>query len=232
MLKRVAVVVVVAGCSHSEPKGPPGNPPPPRDPPVVKDPVATDNKVDVQLTAVTLADDCGGTPPWKAPPATITAQADVKAEAKSTTTASVPKSEAAKGVSKSDMDDRKMKAKRRCEQTSMQLAITADKAGAIAITSAELFDDKGASIGVLAAGKPTKWNDQTSAYEDWDQKVGDHATAMVSYVLAQPDWSKTPDRWDKTYTLKVVVHVGDKDQKVEKAFQLEQEASLPPNVKT
>ena len=123
---------------------------------------------------------------------------------------------------------------RRCEQTSMQLAIIAGDASNIQVKSVELFDETGKSLGMLTASKPTRWSDATSIYEAWDQSVAASSTSNVSYVLSQPKWDHIADRWNKTFTLKTVVTVGGVDQTAEKAVTLTLSAptSLPPNVKT
>ena len=129
-------------------------------------------------------------------------------------------------------DGKRSKAKRRCEQTSMQLEIDAKTAATVVVKSVELFDDAGTSLGALTPSHPTRWSDTTAAYESWDEKLAGGSPAAVSYVLSQPDWSKVPDRWNKAYTLKVVVSVGGADQALSKDVAVEQPTSLPPDVKT
>jgi len=239
MLKTLALglLVLTSACTRegsdkdSTPEATPGLKPPvdPTPTPTGSNPAPTPtpttvDKVTVELTAVTLADDCGGTAPYQKP-------------------AVIQKAEAAKpGGAKGDVDNSHesmhkkdaafAKAKRRCEQTSMQLAVTAKDATQVTVKSVELFDDAGKSLGTLAASHPTRWSDTTASYEGWDEKLGADTNAAVSYVLAQPDWSKVPDRWNKTYTLKVVVTVGGADKSVSKDVSIQQPTSLPPNVKT
>ncbi len=166
-------------------------------------------KATVELTAVTLADDCGGAPPSLPPMKTAT------------------KERAAKG----DDDGSKAKAKRRCEQTSMQLSINATDASRIQVKSVELFDEKGASLGVLAVSKPTRWSDANASYEAWDEKF-DAGSTSVSYVLQQPNWDAVADRWNKTYTLKAIVSIGGADQSTSFEVTISAPTTLPPNVKT
>lgn len=222
-------LLVVAGCTKagSKQESPPGAPTP-----IASDPGGTPTGTStppvtppkamlaqVELTAVTLADDCGGTPPQSAPPPTATPPAPKPASA-------------AKGDMSSGGQARMERAKRRCEQTSMQLAITASDASAVRVKSVELYDDSGTLLGKLTASKPTRWSDSNGIYEPWDEKVVAGSTTMVSYVLEQPAWDRIGDRWNKTFTLKTVLSVGGADQPVQRDVTLEAQTSLPPNVRT
>ena len=69
-------------------------------------------------------------------------------------------------------------------------------------------------------------------YEAWDEMLAANTTANVSYVLAQPDWARIGDRWNRTYTLKTVVSIGGVDRTASKEVTLSAPTSLPPNVKT
>jgi hypothetical protein len=162
----------------------------------------------IELTAVTLADDCGGAAP---------SSKAVKAEMKA----------GAKGKAKQDAAYQ-----RRCEQTSMQLSITAGDAGKIQIKSVELFDDAGKSLGTLTASKPTRWSDANGLYETWDETVAAGVTSSVSYVLGQPKFDPGEERWNRTYTLKTVLTVGGVDQTAQKDVTLTAPTTLPANVKT
>ena len=216
-MRRLALLFVfLAGCTKAGPgnETPRDEPSPKVTPAVAPIPPKTAPKAAtrIELTAVTLADDCNGAPPWNPP------GKNVKAEV------------APDNKSKRDASARM----RRCEQTSMQLAIIAGDASNIQVKSVELFDETGKSLGTLTASKPTRWSDATSVYEAWDQSVAASSTSNVSYVLSQPKWDHIADRWNKTFTLKTVVTVGGVDQTAEKAVTLTLSAptSLPPNVKT
>ncbi|MCX5742331.1 MAG: hypothetical protein NT062_07530, partial [Proteobacteria bacterium] len=181
MMKRVLfALVVLAGCTKAGPSETAETPA--KEPglklPLDKGPVVTTPPTvvttTVELTAVTLADDCGGAAPSRPPmlpSAQPTRESHRDVEGKSATKA-----------------DAAMKMKRRCEQTSMQLAITSKdgKPTAVHVKSVELFDDAGKSLGPLAASTPTRWVDATSTYDAWDEQVAADATSLVSYVLAQP----------------------------------------------
>ena len=114
----------------------------------------------------------------------------------------------------------------------MQLAITAGTASGIHVKSVELFGADGASLGTLAASKPTRWNDASSTYEAWDETVAAGATSSVSYVLEQPKWDQIGDRWNRMFTLKVIVSIDGVDRATQKDITLTAPTSLPPNVKT
>ncbi|HUS31284.1 MAG TPA: hypothetical protein VMZ53_22390 [Kofleriaceae bacterium] len=201
MRRLVLLFVLVAGCEGGPRKEAAPIPPPK---------LATR----VELTAVTLADDCGGAPPASPP---------VKTERAETAT---------KAKSKADSATFEGARMRRCEQTSMQLTIIAAEGSKIQVSSVELFDDKGTSLGTLTASRPTRWSDASGTYEAWDESVTAGSTTSVSYVLTQPKWDHIGDRWNKTYTVKTVLSVGGVTQAAERNVTLTAPTSLPPNVKT
>ena len=164
----------------------------------------------VELTSVTLADDCGGTAPTSVP---------------------VQRKQGAKSR-ESEAEDQDRSARRRCEQTSMQLAIVAGAGASVKIKSVELFDDAGLSLGKLVASKPTKWADARSMYEAWDESVAAGSTLNVSYVLSQPQWDRIENRINRTYRLKTVITIGGVDQPAQKDFTINAPATLPPDVET
>jgi len=167
--------------------------------------------ITVQMTAATLADDCGGVAPGGPPPKN-------------------PPQKRASQVN----DPFATKAKRRCEQTSMQLSITAPataKPGDVTVKQVEIFDETGKSLGLLAATAPRKWAED-SGYVDWDQKVAPGAELSVSYALGEPDWSKVQDRFNKTYVVKAVLSIGGTDRAVQTNVEVKATTSPPANVKT
>ncbi|MCW5807989.1 MAG: hypothetical protein KIT31_36895 [Deltaproteobacteria bacterium] len=189
-----------------------------RVPTIAKTPPPAPAKVAVEMTAATLGEDCGGTTPT-APPAKI-----FKAEkAEKADMADAPK---AKGKSSS---------MRRCQQTSMQLAIVGQPgtpATAIKVKKVELYDDAKKLIGTLTASSPTVWSDDDGIYKPWNQAVASGAKLSVSYVLSQPDWSGVKDKASRAYVLKAVVTVGSADQTVEREAEVSAPTIMPPNVKT
>jgi hypothetical protein len=160
--------------------------------------VAPRPKTTVTLTSVAFADDCGGIPPHQAPitPATPTR------------TAGVPPAAAVAPA----QDSVSAAARRRCEQTSMQLAIVGVANTEVHIKSVEVLDEAGKSLGVLAVSKPTRWVDASAAYEAWDEQVVAGQTTRASYVLSQPAFVDRYDSHNRTYTVKVVAAVGGVDQ--------------------
>ncbi|MBA3502851.1 MAG: hypothetical protein M4D80_10995 [Myxococcota bacterium] len=151
-------------------------------------------KATVTLTSVTFADDCGGLAPQQAPAAPA-----VRAASSEQAPSDAPAKES-------------IAARRRCQQTSMQLAINGSAETDVRIKSVEVFDERGKSLGVLTASKPTRWVDASATYEAWDEKIAAGQTARASYVLSQPGFVSHYDSHDRTYTVKVVASVGGVDQ--------------------
>ena len=169
-------------------------------------------KVTVQMTAATLAGDCDGGGP-SIPTSTKKERAAAKSD---------------------EAEPRKSKAKRRCEQTSMQLSVIASagtEATNVRVKKVELFDETGKLLGELVPRTPTVWS-EIDTYVAWDERVTPPTSLSVSYALSQPDWSKIEDRWNRTFVVKAVVTVGGSDQTVQRDVQVAAETSLPPGVKT
>lgn len=161
--------------------------------------VAHAGGIQVELASVTLSEPC-----------------QVKAEAGPQGAGPMAKSKA-----KADMT------RPLCDRTSMQLAISAEEAGEIAIKSVELFDDKGTLIATLTWQPPNAWVE--GVYKSWDQKIAAGQKLNVSYPLSQPALGS--DRY-KGYVLKVNVAVGGKDQALQKSVTLRRETVMPANAKT
>jgi hypothetical protein len=206
VVKRVDSIPAVS----PTPPGPPAPAPAPAPPPKT----APKASARVELTAVTLADDCGGTTPNRAP----SVRAD---ESRAKRSQDMEQDSSARGA----------RARQRCEQTSMQLAIMSTDATKIRVKSVRLYDEDGKLVATLTASKPTKWSTSTSMYETWDESVSS-GTFNVSYVLSQPSWDRVVDRWNKTFTLKAVVTVGGVDKTAQKDVSLAAPTTLPPNVRT
>ncbi|MDX2086792.1 MAG: hypothetical protein SFX73_03025 [Kofleriaceae bacterium] len=192
--------------------------------------------VTVVMTAATLADDCGGAAPIGAP-----APVPTPAPAAKPAPITASKSDAPAPNADADADmappvhSARMKGVRRCEQTSMQLAVTAYGARGgttLVVKKVELFDEAGKSLGVLTASKPRVWNTTKSVYETWNQAIRPNQSLNVSYALSQPSWGPPVGRRDKTYTLKATVTVGKATETVSRDVQISAPTILPPNVKT
>lgn len=208
------VLALVVGCGKA------GEAPPPEVPVSAPTPATPTSAAEApsgpaitaQMTAATLADDCGGSAPLSPPPKGAKAQEKAKRDEVG-------------GVSK---------AKRRCDQTSIQLSIVAPadaKEAEIRVKSVEIFDDAGASLGVVQAGSPRKWS-EADGYVAWDQKVEPGTEVAVSYALSEPDWSKVSDRWNKTYVVRAVLSIGGADRPVETTVKVDAHASPTTMVKT
>lgn len=231
-IRHVVVLAGLVACTKAGPSGDPGagpptshaapavtlrppapapTPPPPA-PPVPPAPASP--AVTVQMTAATLADDCGGSAPRARPPAPAKSAKWDRADA--------------------DVSARGAKAKRQCEQTSMQLSIVSKAGGGpteLRVKKVEIFDEKGTSLGELTARSPTVWSAQGS-YVAWDENIAPAQELSVSYVLSQPAWGPSTERWNKTYVVKAVVSVGGADRTVGTDVLIAAPASLPANVKT
>ena len=177
---------------------------------------ATTPRIIVEMTAATLADDCGATPPAPPPAKNAPSKRSEMAPERGDT---------ARGA----------RARRQCEQTSMQLSVIAEAgvpATTLRVKSVELFDENGVRVGKLVPRSPTRWSAERSTYEAWDEKVAPTDSLSVSYALSQPDWAGVAERWNKTFTVKAVVGVGGADHQVEHDVYVSAETSLPPNVRT
>lgn len=196
MMKHILLALALAACTKASKETTTNEPPRPT--------AAPRANATVTLTSVSFADDCGGTAPFNPP-----APAPSKHAAPSVVPESVAQDAAKTSV-----------AKRRCEQTAMQLAIGAQADTEVHIKSIEVFDEAGKSLGTLTASKPTRWIDASSAYEAWDEKVAAKDTARVSYVLSQPAFVNHYDSHDRTYTVKVVASVGGVDQPLQTSVMI------------
>jgi hypothetical protein len=168
----------------------------------------------VTLTAVTIADDCGGTPPTATPPTATPPTASAAPAAPSV-------------VAPGDLDESHVR--RRCEQTSMQLAVAASSDAVVRVKSVEVFDEGGKKLGVLEARSPTRWSSADAIYQPWDQTVAAGQTALVSYVLQQPLFISRHEERDRTYTVKVIASVGGVDQPLQTSVMI---VAQPPPVPT
>lgn len=220
------VVIGLLGCTPSAPEESPVSPSqaepdakpeaePPVDPTPEPEPAPEASGVNVQMTAATLADDCGGGPNTPARPR-------AKAKPKPTAKGDQPAKSKAK------------RAKRRCKQSSIQLAVTAPEgtpSAKLAVKSVELLLTNGTSLGMLDTRAPSVWADG-DGYSPWDETVNPGDDLSVSYAVTQPDWSQVNDRRSQTYTMKAVVSIAGTDQTLEQSVVLDIPTALPPGVKT
>ncbi len=204
MRTRSALLLLgLVACTKAGPSSEPiANPSPGAKPP----PAAP--SLTVQITAVTLGDDCGslGAP---------AAEMDRKR---------------GPGADHDASDDWQQP----CEQTSMQLAVTGAPTGdptKLSVKKVELYDDKGTLIGELTSRNPTVWA-PTGTYGPWDQMVAPAQALSVSYALSAPDWRKAGKRYDRNYTLKAVLTIGSSDRSVQRDVRVDAPAPLPAMVDT
>jgi hypothetical protein len=175
-------------------------------------PAPVRSAITVEMSAATLADECGGTAP-SGPPAKGATQR--------------------KGDSP-DEAGAKSKAKRRCEQTSMQLSIAAPAGTApadISVKEVEIFDQAGVSFGKLRASAPRVWSPE-GVYVDWDQKIAPGSELSVSYALTEPAWARVEDRFNKMFVVKAVISIAGTDHAVQTNVEVKANTSPPTMVKT
>jgi hypothetical protein len=199
--------IFVAACSTSAPSTPPAPETPPPGP--VPLPIPGPGNVTVDLASVTLANDCG-TAPTTAPTRIATGAPAVD-----------PAGHAA-GSSTMAADS----VERPCRQSSVQLVVS-NRTGTSArlrVTSVTVLD-RGASIGELRPGKPSRW--AGDRYEVWDETVAADASLNVAYALSRPAVFA-----GMTYTVRVVISTVGGDTTVETQAAVEGPASLPPGVST
>lgn len=175
------IALALASCATSEAKPAPGG--------------AAD--IDVELSSVTLADDC------KPPPKRFAQSPDRRDRA------------AARCAGPSCHRDH-------CEQTSMQLSIVVPANAAstkLAIKRVELLDAKGRVLEELTPYAGTRWTAK-GRYVAWDGSLAAGDTVKASYALAAPSWGKlTKGRHrahEKRFQLRVTMTLGTASLVVEK----------------
>jgi len=227
---KTILILLLSACTKATSAGDDGVgvAPPPRPQPQPQ------GDVSVELSGVTLGDDCGGTPPANPPKPSKTAAA-APAEPASL----APPARRAPGTPSAvaaDCAEPGCGGGYACQQTSIQLALRATGTSAatpIQIKRVELLDAKGVSLGELTATSPTRWSDAGS-YQAWDQSLAPNEQAAVSYVLSSPAWhAMEGGQWAQTgkmFQVRVTVLVGAKDRVIEK--KAIQPTIMPPPMPT
>lgn len=178
----------------------------------------TPNEVTIELSSVTLADNCP-TPTVQPPPPSGFAKPPPSKPAQSSETEPAPN--VARG-SCARPPCPSIGRSRACEQTSMQLSFAAQagtKQTTIQIKRVELLDDKGKLLETLTASLPQQWDAAKGSYVKWDGSLGASSTVKSTYRLTAPDWSKLGGRFhahSRKFQLRVIVTVGGADRTVEK----------------
>jgi len=172
--------------------------------------------VGVEISGVTLGDDCGSS---FTPPAPAKRAANAPAADQPTTPSAVAEP-----------------SRYRCQQTSVQLAVHATAipgATPVKIKKVELLDADGKLISELAATSPMRWSDK-GAYTAWDQTIAPNDDAAISYMLASPAWHAMEGgqyaQANKMFQLRVTVAIGTADKVIEK--KAIQPTIMPPAVPT
>ncbi len=228
MRKGLSLVVAcgLIGCSPSGPSAEETpvspsqaepDPQPEPEPEPEPEPQPEASSVTVLMTAATLADDCGGGPNTRPKP---------KPKPKPASRAKSDRASMTKSKAK--------RAKRRCKQSSIQLAVTAPQEASsakLAVKSVELLMADGKSLGMLTTREPSVWSDD-GGYVAWNETVQPGDDLSVSYAVTQPNWGGVEDRRSQSYTMKAVVSIAGADQTVEQNVVVDTPTSLPPNVKT
>lgn len=169
----------------------------------------------VQITSVTLGENCG-----------VAAAAQGSAIQPS----EEERKRAPRGESEADSSGKSSG----CDPTTMALSVTGAPSGApqtIRIKKVELFDDKGTLIGELTWRGPTLWA-KDGYFSAWDQTVATSQELSVTYNLSSPNWSKVPDRWNRSFTLKVALTASTANGSAQHESHIEAPASIPAAVET
>ena len=104
------------------------------------------------------------------------------------------------------------------------------KPSKITLKSVELYEGE-RKIGTLAAKAPKAW-DGSGEYRSWNEKAVPGKELLVSYEIAEPDWSTTEDRKNKTFRIRVTMSVAGENRALEEDVAIDAEISLPPDVVT
>ncbi len=107
--------------------------------------------------------------------------------------------------------------RRACQQTSMQVTLTAGSTGArgtVEIARVELLDADGqAPLGDLTARNPRHWTG--SQYDAWDGAIAPGAMLKTTWDLSAPDWSRLGGSRDaaagRTFVVRVTLRVAGRD---------------------
>jgi hypothetical protein len=209
MMRFALIVCAVIGCARAETTDTT------TDPKVV--PVST---VGVELSSVTLADDCGDNGPNikpLPPPGNTKAVNQDPAPKEAASERRAPASDIAAGAC-AEGANCGGPGPRQCESTSMQVSIKGNgQKTKIKVKQVELLDSSGKVVANLTARKPMKWDG--SGYVAWDESV-DGGDVSASYLLSAPDWNQlTKGRWNAAnhrFQLRVTITVGDKDRQIDK----------------
>jgi hypothetical protein len=116
---------------------------------------------------------------------------------------------------------RASRARRRCQQSTMQLAVTskATKDAPFVVKGVRLRQaGKDKVLQEMTVRNPTVWKD--SGYTTWDQIVGAEAALKVGYDIAGPDWSTVEkalgsSSYGPLFEVEVVVEIDGEEKTLE-----------------
>ncbi len=231
----LVVALALVGCSEV------GKPEPTKPEPVPA--AATD--VAIELSGVTLGDDCGAAAPPPAQPGRLASADSLHApsaggRAPSADSARAPAATSAGACADPRNCHGPALADQACEQTSMQLSLRATRGPGpttIRVKQVELLDASGKVVGVLTASKPSQW-DAKGNYVTWNESVAPSQVLATSYTLSAPDWTAISNgRWNAhamAFKLRVTVVVGTSERTSERMVEKQSisPAMLPAAVST
>ena len=197
MKKVFVLALVLVGCVRADQGGAdkgPGTPPPVPPKPSLE--------VVVQVSSVSLADDCGASATPASPPA-----AEMAASARMKPGGSFAAQDCARGADCGHLGG--------CQQTTMQLALEAGAEGGVTevhVDKIELLDEQGAVVGLLTGRDPKLFDGK--AYVAWAGSIGPKQRLNISYDLSAPDWSKLGGSrmaaQGRMFKVRVTTRIGDK----------------------
>ncbi|MEZ4368283.1 MAG: hypothetical protein R2939_18690 [Kofleriaceae bacterium] len=147
--------------------------------------------VEVEVSSVSLADDCGDLDGGLGASSAIAERSSMAADC-------APDADCGGG----------------CEQTTMQLTLSAADAGPatqVEVIKVELVDGQGAVVGVLTPRTPRLWDGERGVYVAWDGAITAGQDIAASVDLSAPDWGSIPGgRWGDGGTLaaRVTLSIG------------------------
>lgn len=199
-------------------------PPPPGDP---RSPEATPiPDVKVAIASVQLLQDCPDPAPAGAPSPSAsgrTPEPIAPVTVDSSTEEPLRASQAKRRPGQSY--DRDESARRMCTQSTVQLSIRSDRAGAFKVEGVRVLDAASKKLaGPAQLRGPTLWNETNGTYTPWDQRTLAGTEMKISYKLNDPDMSQAaalvgPDfnSYMGPFLLEVDVSVDGKQQTIRSA---------------
>ncbi len=229
MIRCFVLALALAACTKATPD--PTQPDDPTNP--AKPGVAMD--VAVELSGVTLGEECGDSAPPPSQPAASPAASQAAKPASDNSVSSM-RQPSAGGCADPANCHGPTQRQALCEQTSMQLSLHASGGPGpmkIQIKKIDLLDASDKVLGQLTARKPSRWDDKGN-YVTWDESIAPSQTIATSYLLSSPDWNKISNgrlnAQGKLFKLRVTITVGSSERTVEK--QVMTPFAIEPTIQT